>query len=225
MEADLRFRFAFRTIRNYNSACQPHEEKTSVTTEIGTTSEAGRALRADARRNRERILESARAVFAEFGAEAQMDDVAARAGVGVGTVYRHFPTKEALMVELMRQKFRLFADRAREALETDEEPFEALVGLMRRNAETAASDAATQLAIAGAGDNVWDATAAEREDLLEGTQELILRARRAGTIRPDIEATDIAMLMCGICSGMSATVAGFDWERHLALAVDMLRPR
>ena len=151
--------------------------------------------------------------------------MAARAGVGVGTVYRHFPTKEALMVELMRQKFRLFADRAREALETDEEPFEALVGLMRRHAETAASDAATQLAIAGAGDNVWDATAAEREDLLEGTQELILRARRAGTIRPDIEATDIAMLMCGICSGMSATVAGFDWERHLALAVDMLRPR
>src|SRR4051794_4271073 len=66
-----------------------------------------RRLRADARRNRERILESARIVFSESGGEAQIDDVARRAGVGVGTVYRHFPTKEALMVELVRQKFRV----------------------------------------------------------------------------------------------------------------------
>jgi AcrR family transcriptional regulator len=195
-----------------------------VTTETQTTAEAGRHLRADARRNRERILEGARAVFAECGAEAQMDDVAARAGVGVGTVYRHFPTKEALMVELLRQKFRLFSERAREALEADEEPFEALVGLLRRNAETAAHDAATQLAIAGAGEHSWDQTEAERAELLARTEELIVRARRAGTIRADIEATDIAMLMCGVCSAMSVTVAGFDWQRHLELVVDMLRP-
>jgi AcrR family transcriptional regulator len=200
-------------------------DKKVVTTEIQTTAEATRQLRADARRNRERILEGARAVFAECGAEAQMDDVAARAGVGVGTVYRHFPTKEALMVELMRQKFRLFADRAREALETDQEPFEALVGLLRRNAETAAHDAATQLAIAGAGENLWDQTQAEREELLERTDELIARAHRAGTIRADIQASDIAMLMCGVCSAMSVTAPGFDWERHLDLVVDMLRPR
>lgn len=196
-----------------------------MTTEIDTTVEGGRALRADARRNRERILESARAVFAEFGAEAQMDDVAARAGVGVGTVYRHFPTKEALMVELLRQKFRLFADRAREALETDDEPFDALIGLLRRNAETAARDAATQMAIAGAGDHAWDKTQAERDELLARTEELIARARRAGTIRPDIQASDIAMLMCGVCSAMSVKVSGFDWQRHLDLVVDMLRPR
>lgn len=196
-----------------------------MTTEIQTTAEAERPLRADARRNRERILESAKAVFAEFGAEAQMDDVAARAGVGVGTVYRHFPTKEALLVELIRQKFRLFADRAREALDTGEEPFEALVGVMRRNAETAAADAATQLAIAGAGEQIWIQAQAEQEELLELTDELIARARRDGTIRPDIRATDIGMLMCGVCSAMSVTVRGFDWQRHLDLVVDMLRPR
>ena len=82
-------------------------------------SETDRPLRADARRNHERILESARVVFAEAGPDAQIDDVARHAGVGVGTVYRHFPTKEALLAELVRQKFRLFADRAREALEHD----------------------------------------------------------------------------------------------------------
>ena len=196
-----------------------------MTTEIETTAEAGRQLRADARRNRERILESAKAVFAECGADAQMDDVAARAGVGVGTVYRHFPTKEALMVELLRQKFRLFSDRALEALESDEEPFEALVGLMRRNAETAARDAATQLAIAGAGEQIAMQAEAERDELLARTEELLARARRAGTIRPDIQASDIGMLMCGVCSAMSVTVPGFDWQRHLDLVVDTLRPR
>ena len=73
-----------------------------------TVSDTERPLRADARRNRERILQSARAVFAESGADAQIDDVARHAGVGVGTVYRHFPTKQALLTELVRQTFRLF---------------------------------------------------------------------------------------------------------------------
>ena len=73
-----------------------------------TETESARPQRADARRNRERILDGAREVFAECGLDAQMDDVARRAGVGVGTVYRHFPTKEALLGELVRQKFRIF---------------------------------------------------------------------------------------------------------------------
>jgi AcrR family transcriptional regulator len=196
-----------------------------VTTETRTGSETNRPLRADARRNRERILDSARSVFAEYGAEAQIDDVARRAGVGVGTVYRHFPTKEALMVELVRQKFRLFADRAREALEQNGEPFAALTDVMRRNAETAASDAATQQALAGAGDHIWMQAQAEQQELITLTDELIARARRAGTIRPDVRATDIGMLMCGVCSTMSFSVPGFDWRRHLELVTEMLRPR
>jgi len=183
-----------------------------------------RPLRADARRNRERILESARAVFAEYGADAQIDDVARQAGVGVGTVYRHFETKEALLVELLREKFRLFAARSRDALEQDGEPFALLEDLLRRNADTAASDAAVQHALAGAGENIWMQAEAEQHELVAVTAKLIARARRAGTIRPDVEANDLAMLMCGVCSTMGAK-PGFDWRRHLDLVIDMLRAR
>lgn len=187
-------------------------------------SEAQRPLRADARRNRERILESALAAFAEQGPDAQIDDVARHAGVGVGTVYRHFPTKEALLTELVRQKFRLFADRAREAVEAGGEPFPALEALMRQNAASAAEDMGLKYAIASAGEEAWTQARAEREELIALTAELLERARGAGTIRPDIEATDIAMLMCGVCTSMGPR-PGFDWRRHLELVIDVLRPR
>ncbi|MDE3130027.1 MAG: TetR/AcrR family transcriptional regulator [Acidobacteriota bacterium] len=187
-------------------------------------SEPQRPLRADARRNRERILESALAAFAEQGPDAQIDDVARHAGVGVGTVYRHFPTKEALLAELVRQKFRLFADRAREAVEAGGEPFAALERLMRQNAESAAADMGLKYAIASAGEEGWTQAHAERDELIRLTAELIERARRAGTIRPDIEATDIAMLMCGVCTTMGPRPV-FDWRRHLDFAIDLLRPR
>jgi AcrR family transcriptional regulator len=189
-----------------------------------TVIDTERPLRADARRNRERILESARKVFAEYGADAQIDDVARQAGVGVGTVYRHFETKESLLVELLREKFRLFAARSREALEQDGEPFEVLEDLLRRNAKTTASDAAVQHALAGAGEKIWMQAQAEQQELAAVTGELIARARRAGTIRQDVEANDIAMLMCGLCSTMGAK-PGFDWRRHLDLVIDMLRAR
>jgi AcrR family transcriptional regulator len=182
-------------------------------------------MRADARRNRELILESARVVFSEYGAEAQIDDVARRAGVGVGTVYRHFPTKEALLVELVRQKFRSFAASARDALERDDEPFEVLADLLRANAEALERDAATQQALAGAGEQIWVQAQPEQEELLELTAQLIARARRAGTIRADARAMDIAMLMCGLCATMAHPAPGFDWRRHLDLLIDMLRAR
>jgi AcrR family transcriptional regulator len=182
-----------------------------------------RPLRADARRNHERILESARAVFAEYGADAQIDDVARRAGVGVGTVYRHFPTKEALLVELLREKFRLFSARAREALERGGEPFAVFEDLLRRNAETTARDAGVQHALASAGEHIWMQAEAEQQELLLVTAELIARARRAGTIRTDMMASDIGMLMCGVCSTMGRSAPGFDWRRHLDLVIDMMR--
>jgi AcrR family transcriptional regulator len=184
-----------------------------------------RPLRADARRNRERILESAIAVFAESGAEAQIDDVARLAGVGVGTVYRHFPTKEALMTELVRQKFQSLGARAREALELPGEPFEVLADLMRRNAEALQRDIVMQQTLAGFDEQIWAHAAAEQEELIRLTAELVDRARSAGTIRADVTANDIAMLMCGVCSTMGRTPLGFDWRRHLELIVDMLRPR
>jgi AcrR family transcriptional regulator len=164
-------------------------------------------------------------VFAAYGADAQIDDVARQAGVGVGTVYRHFPTKEALLVELLREKFRLFTVRAREALAQEREPFAVVEDLLRRNAETMAGDAAVQQALTGAGEHIWMQAQAEQQELLGATGELIARARRAGTIRADIDPTDIGMLMCGLCSTMGRRAFGFDWRRHLELVIDMLRAR
>ncbi len=190
-----------------------------------TQIETGRPLRADARRNRERILEAAREVFADCGVDAQMDDVARRACVGVGTVYRHFPTKEALVVELVRQKFRVFAAAARSALESEGEPFEAFGEMLRRNAAVCARDAAMQHALSGLGEHIWAQAQAEYVELNTLSEELIARAQRAGTMRPDVRATDVAMLMCGVSSTMTHNGPGFDWHRHLDLVIDMLRAR
>jgi AcrR family transcriptional regulator len=190
-----------------------------------TVSDTERPLRADARRNRERILQSARAAFAESGDAVQIDDVARHAGVGVGTVYRHFPTKQALLTELVRQTFRLFTERARAALEAGGEPFALIEGLLRRIAETAAGDAGVQYALASSDAQAARSEAqAEQDELIAVIAELIERARRAGTIRPDIEATDIAMLICGVVSAMGPR-PGFDWRRHLDLMIDTLRAR
>jgi AcrR family transcriptional regulator len=202
---------------------KPAGGKRAVTSTVSEETE--RQLRADARRNRERILQSARAAFAESGADAQIDDVARHAGVGVGTVYRHFPTKQALLTELVRQTFRLFTGWARESREAGGEPFALIEGLLRRIAETAAGDAGVQYALASSAAQAARSEAqAEQDELIAVIAELTGRARRAGTIRPGIEATDIAMLICGVVSAMSPR-PGFDWRRHLDLVIDTLRVR
>jgi AcrR family transcriptional regulator len=188
-------------------------------TEVGSE----RQLRADARRNRERILEGAREVFAECGVDAQVDDIARRAGVGVGTVYRHFPTKEALLGELVRQKFRTFTAHAREALERDGEPFEIFSDLLRRNAEVCERDAAIQHVLTGFGEQISRHAQSELQELNEPTAELIARAQRAGSMRRDMTVKDIPMLMCGVSATMAQTGPGFDWRRHLELVIDMMR--
>src|SRR6266481_6552466 len=196
--------------------------KRAVTSTV--SEETGRPLRADARRNRERILQSARAAFADSGDAVQIDDVARHAGVGVGTVYRHFPTKQALLTELVRQTFRLFTGWAREALEAGGEPFALIEGLLRRIAETAAGDAGVQYALASTAGQAPAEAPAEQGELIAVIAELTGRARRAGTIRPGIEAIDIAMLICGVVSAMGPR-PGFDWRRHLDLVIDALRAR
>ncbi|MEA2299620.1 MAG: hypothetical protein QOE44_155 [Solirubrobacteraceae bacterium] len=184
-----------------------------------------RPLRSDARRNRERILEGARGAFAALGAEAQMDEVARRASVGVGTVYRHFPTKEALLGELVRQKLTRMTANTRVALERDGEPFGVFADLLRENAGLAARDAAIQYAMLGAGERVWELARAEQDELRGLTGELMARAQRNGTMRPDVSPADIPMLMCGLCATMTHTAPGFDWRRHLELIIDALRAR
>jgi AcrR family transcriptional regulator len=191
---------------------------------VETTAPLGeRPLRADARRNRERILRAATQVFAAKGQEAQMDDVAAQAEVGVGTVYRHFPTKDALMGALVAQKFAEFAANAREALEV-EDPWEAFASSFRRNAELMASDAGVRYALMSTG-AVVEYIAPEKQELHDAMSKLIARAKRAGVLRKDFKVDDMGMLMCGLCSTMSGDPIPFDWRRHLEIMLDGLRPR
>jgi AcrR family transcriptional regulator len=181
-------------------------------------------MRADARRNRERILAAARELFASSPPDVQIDDVASLAGVGVGTVYRHFPDKHALMGELVRERFVLFNERQRRALaEGEDSPFDALTDAMRDNAASVAGDAATRFAMMSGGEPVFEYVGEEKEEFLRLARRLVLRARRAGELRPDFQATDIPMVMCGVCATIDKTGSGWDWRRHLELVIDGMR--
>ena len=186
---------------------------------IDTTPGPERPLRADARRNRRRILAAARDVYARQGGEAQIDDIARAAGVGVGTVYRHFPHKEALLRELLVERFRAIADNAERALEV-EDPWEAFAWLMRNNAEFCAGDIGVQQALAR-GPDTWQYAAAELDRLRATTTQLIQRAQQAGVMRRDFVIDDIPMLMSGLSSTMA--VPGYDWRRHLEIILAGIR--
>jgi AcrR family transcriptional regulator len=177
---------------------------------------SARPLRADARRNRERILKAARHVFAEQGVHSQIDDVAKRAKVGVGTVYRHFPTKEALLDALVREHFEEIAGFAREALER-EDAWEAFCDLMWRGAEHNAKDLAFCEEIASS-----DKSAIIEEiGLRRTTGELIARAKAQGRMRADAAEDDVSIMMVGASAVMRL---GPDaWRRYIALMLDALR--
>jgi AcrR family transcriptional regulator len=181
-------------------------------------------MRADARRNRERILTAARELFAGDPPEVQMDDLARRAGVGVGTVYRHFPDKEALMGELVRERFELFNTQLRAALaDTESEPGEALAAALRTNAAGLAGDAATRFAFMSGGERVFAHAALETEEFMRLAEALVRRARRAGQLASGFRADDIPMMMCGVCSTMGRAKPGWDWRRHFELVIRGMR--
>src|SRR3712207_1254961 len=145
------------------------------TKEIDTGTEP-RPLRADARRNRERILEAGRKVFAERGRDVQMDEVAQLAGVGVGTLYRHFPTKEDLVLELMRESVCGCMDTAREAV-TRDDPGEAVEWFARQNAANMARNRGLRDAMSGidfTGENPWNS-----DDARTHAEAVLERARAA----------------------------------------------
>jgi AcrR family transcriptional regulator len=180
-----------------------------------------RPLRADARRNRERILQAARGACAEHGASVQIDDVARSAGVGVGTVYRHFPTKDALIAALVAEKFRLTTENLRQALEI-EDPWDAFAEGLRRNAEVMAADAGLRDALIRLGPDIsHDGEASAELDALAG--KLVARAQAAGALRDDVTVQDIGALMGGLCTSMAHP--GLDWRWHLELLLDGLRAR
>jgi AcrR family transcriptional regulator len=173
-------------------------------------------LRADARRNRERILKAARKVFAEQGLHSQIDDVARKAKVGVGTVYRHFPTKEALLDAVVREHFDEIARFAREASE-HEDAWQGFCDLIWRSAEHNATDMAFCEAVASS-----DKTSIiEEVGLLRVTGELIDRAKAQGRIRADATADDVGIMMLGASAVMRLHPDG--WRRHITLMLDGLR--
>lgn len=183
-----------------------------------------RPMRADARRNRASILSAARALFATGRPDVQMDDVARSAGVGVGTVYRHFPDKEALMGELVRERFGIFNATLLEALEDREaEPFDVLAGAMRANAASVGEDAATRFAFMSGGERVFAHAEPERVEFLRLAEILVRRARRAGQLRRDFRAEDIPMIMCGVCATMDKGGGTFDWRRYLEMTIRGMR--
>jgi AcrR family transcriptional regulator len=179
----------------------------------------GRGMRADARRNHERILEAARLAFSEEGSDVQMEAVARRAGVGVGTLYRHFPTKEALIRELGRHVAAGCAKDAEAALARPD-PWESIVWLVERNAQGMARNAGLRDTFALV--RLQDDCPFEAAALEGGVAALLLRAQEAGVLRSDLTADDFQALMCGL----SATIErGADWRRHANILLDGLRPR
>ncbi len=183
-------------------------------------------MRADARRNRERILDAARAIFSEHGSEAQMDEIARRAGVGVGTLYRHFPTKDVLIGELVRIKLTDFAARARAKFEDDDRPWESFADLLREQAELAARDAAQQRMIFAMTHEALERAQPTITELTAANQALIDRAKAAGVIREDVVVDDVRVLMCGLGSIMAADALGvmpYDWRRHLEFVLAGMR--
>src|SRR5436305_11852350 len=149
-----------------------------------------RPLRADARRNREKIVNAARKIVAEQGEAAQIDDVAHLAGVGVGTVYRHFPNKDALMGELVRMCALECAAITRSCIVL-EDPWEAFSGMVRTSCQRAAEDAGFRRTWQAADEQAAAYAAKEKADLIAVSGELIDRAHAAGVLREDFTVQDM----------------------------------
>jgi AcrR family transcriptional regulator len=184
-----------------------------------------RPLRADARRNREKVLAAAADAFAEAGLDAQVEDIARRASVGVGTLYRHFPTKEALFDGLARAHFAQLTEII-EATKPGADPWAALQAAIWRCAEAIAGNVALCEVIAGHPAAI--AAAAEGQQRLEAaTARLIDGARAQGAIREDATVQDVRTIMCGFGHVAAAQRAGgrLDWQRYLTIALDGLRAR
>jgi AcrR family transcriptional regulator len=157
-----------------------------------------RPLRADARRNRERILEAARAVFAADGLAVPVDAIALRAGVGVGTVYRHFPTKEALYEAIVLAHVQTLVEAARAGLER-EDAGAAFFELLTAMSERGATDMALVDALTAAGYDIAEAGGEAKRELALAMAALLQRAQAAGAVRPDVTVEDVFALLAGVC--------------------------
>jgi AcrR family transcriptional regulator len=181
-----------------------------------------RVLRADARRNREAVIAAAKRLFADQGLDAQMPDVAKAAKVGVGTVYRHFPTKDDLIAALAAERFERLAEKAREGIEADD-AWEGLCDFIRFSAEIQADDRGL-CEVMGSRPEVMNASALAvgLDDLCD---ELVKRAQRSGGLRKDLRWEDIPMIACGLGRITQDTMgpATGRWPRLVEIILDGLR--
>lgn len=179
------------------------------------------APRADARRNRERVLIAAAQMVSAVGLRAQMSEVAQHAGVGLGTVYRNFPTKASLIAELVARGFEEMATAAAASRE-EQSGWHALDRALRSNLAMLERDPAVRNAIVSSRheDDAAFRSAWLRHQGVLG--ELMVRAQAEGSLRPDIIVEDLSALLCGLSAAMDSRCY-LGWERHLGVALDGLR--
>jgi AcrR family transcriptional regulator len=157
-----------------------------------------RKPRADAVRNREQVLEAAKAVFSAGGPDASLEAVAKQAGVGIGTLYRHFPTREALFEAVYRREVEQLCELA-EQLKNEAAPVEALRRWLRANVEFVATKKGMAAALALAAHGLTELHAYSSDRLSKAVGGLLDRAVAAGEIRSDIKPLDILRALIGMC--------------------------
>jgi AcrR family transcriptional regulator len=180
-----------------------------------------RRVRADAQRNLDALLEAAMAVFATSGVDAPVREIAERAGLGVGTVYRHFPQRADLIAAVFRHEIDACADAAT-ILAGEHEPFDALASWMQRYAAFIATKRGLAKAL-HSGDPAFDALPAYFDQRLRPAfRKLLESAVAAGAVRSDVDSEDLLRAVASLC--MSASDAGPDRVRRMVdLLVDGLR--
>jgi AcrR family transcriptional regulator len=180
-------------------------------------------LRADARRNRELILAAADAAFADEGLTVPVDEIARRAGVGTGTLYRHFPTKEALFEAVLVAHMESLLRFGQELAGSDQ-PDEALFEFVGRLASEAASKRNLIDALSGAGFD-FKATSSDSKAAFEETFQILLtRAQTAGLVRKDVQPADLMGLVMGACTLATPERTDCSQARMLAIVYAGLRP-
>ena len=184
-----------------------------------------RPLRRDAERNRQRILKAAAEVFDERGLEVSLDEVARHAGVGVGTVYRRFPTKEELMEALFMERIDSIAALA-EAAGDAADPWSGLVSFIEHVAEMLAGDLGLRqmLMFATYGRDTVSYARSRNAPLIA---RLVERAQAAGQLRPDLRQTDIPFIIFVLTEAtqLAREVSPEIWRRYLSLVLDGMRPQ
>ncbi|MCY1138228.1 helix-turn-helix domain containing protein [Actinoplanes sp. Pm04-4] len=182
-----------------------------------------RAPRADALRNRSRVLAAAEQVFVARGTAVSTEAVARAAGVGIGTVFRHFPTKAALIEAVFRERLRRFGEEA-DQLVGAEDPGEAIWVFLGRVAEVAAGK--QDWADAFAATNLRDALTPAREQLPRALGSLLSRAQEQGAIRSDVTVAELVALMLAVSRVPELDAEGAALRaRVLAIVFDGLRPQ